>query len=95
MHNLAECATTTRTIWQNVLQLHAQSGRMSIIGVGIVKYATNSKGEQIVVGAIGDPDVLRPGMIFRDESEVPTHVKVDTLEEIAIDPYQYLGLQEP
>ncbi len=35
MHNLAECATTTRTIWQNVLQLHAQSGRMSIIGEGI------------------------------------------------------------
>ncbi len=28
MHNLAECATTTRTIWQNVLQLPAQSGRM-------------------------------------------------------------------
>ncbi len=28
MHNLAECATTTRTIWKNVLQLPAQSGRM-------------------------------------------------------------------
>ncbi len=34
-HSLEECATTTRTIWQNVLQLHAQSGRMSIIGEGI------------------------------------------------------------
>ncbi len=34
-HNLEECATTTRTIWKNVLQLHAQSGRMSIIGEGI------------------------------------------------------------
>lgn len=59
------------------------------------KYATNSKGEQIVVGATGDPDVLRPGTNFRNESEVPSHVKVVTLEEIAIDPYQYLGLQEP
>lgn len=59
------------------------------------KYATNSKGEQIVVGATGDPDVLGPGTIFRDESEVPSRVKVVTLEEIAIDPYQYLGLQEP
>ncbi len=36
MHNLAECATTARTIWQNVLQQPAQSGRMSIIGEGIV-----------------------------------------------------------
>ncbi len=28
MHNLEECATTARTIWKNVLQLPAQSGRM-------------------------------------------------------------------
>ena len=35
MHNLEECATVTRAIWKNVLQLPAQSGRMSIIGEGI------------------------------------------------------------
>ncbi len=32
MRNLSECATTARTIWQNVLKLPTQSGRMSIIG---------------------------------------------------------------
>ncbi len=61
----------------------------------LVEYITDANGEKKIVSAKGAPDLVPYGVVYRDESDVPSHVKVVTLEEIAIDPYQYLGLQEP
>ena len=61
----------------------------------LVEYITDANGNKKIVSATGAPDLVPPGVIYQDENDVPSHIKVVTLEDIAIDPYQYLGLQEP
>lgn len=61
----------------------------------LVEYITDANGNKKIVGVTGAPDLVPPGVIYQDENDVPSHIKVVTLEDIAIDPYQYLGLQEP
>ncbi len=61
----------------------------------LVEYITDTNGNKKIIGAKGAPDLVPPGVIYQDENDVPSHIKVVTLEDIAIDPYQYLGLQEP
>ena len=68
----------------------------------LVEFATNEKGgliiengEPIIVKTKGHPDLLPPGLIYRYTSEIPSHIKIVTAEEIEIDPYEYLGLQRP
>ncbi|MDE0482654.1 MAG: hypothetical protein OXI67_08770 [Candidatus Poribacteria bacterium] len=61
----------------------------------LVEYETDENGEQRIVKAKGHPSLLPPGTIYRYAHEIPSHIKIVTAEEIAIDPYEYLGLQKP
>ena len=61
----------------------------------LVKYETDEKGEQRIVRAKGHPSLLPSGLIYLYAHEIPSHIKIVTVEEIGIDPYEYLGLQKP
>ena len=61
----------------------------------LVEYEIDENGEQRIVKAKGHPSLLPLGTIYRYASEIPSHIKIVTVDDIAIDPYEYLGLQKP
>ena len=61
----------------------------------LVEYATDEGGEQRIIRTKGHPDILPPNTIYTHSSQIPSHIKIVTAKEIAIDPYEYLGLQKP
>ena len=64
-------------------------------GTVLVYYETDENGEQRIWSVSGHPADVPPGTIYTRASEIPSHLKIVTEEEIAIDPYEYLGLQKP
>ena len=61
----------------------------------LVEYITDENGKQRIVKTKGHPDLVPLGTIYTHASQIPSHIKIVTAEEIAIDPYEYLGLQRP
>lgn len=59
------------------------------------EYATDKNGEHRIVSVTGHPNDVPPGTIYTRVSDIPSHLKIVTVDEIAIDPYEYLGLQKP
>ncbi len=59
----------------------------------LVEYETDENGEQRIMRAKGHPDLSPSQYVGGRLSEIPSHIKIVTTEEIAIDPYEYLGLQ--
>lgn len=58
----------------------------------LVEYETDENGDQRIVKTKGHPDLLPPGRIYTHASEIPSHIKIVTAEEVRFDPYEYLGL---
>ena len=56
----------------------------------LVELETDKNGEQRIWGVKGHPSIVKP---YECLSEIPSHIKVVTREEISFDPYEYLGLQ--
>ena len=57
----------------------------------LVEYEIDENGEERIYRTLAHPDDLSPGIRTRF-SEIPSHLKIVTLDEIAFDPYEYLGL---
>ena len=62
-------------------------------GSVLVEYEIDENGEKRIWRTLAHPDDLSPGMYTRF-SEIPSHLKIVTLDDIAIDPYEYLGLSK-
>ena len=60
----------------------------------LVYYETDENGEQRIWRTTGHPTDVPPGAIYTRASEIPSHLKIVTVDDIAIDPYEYLGLQK-
>ncbi len=74
------------------------TGRITPIEWGsvLVEYVTDKNGErgEGIVSVMGHPDDVPPGTRWTHASEVPSHLKIVTAEEVSFDPYEYLGLQK-
>lgn len=62
-------------------------------GTVLVEYETNQNSEKRIVRVTGLPEDVPPGMIYTHASEIPSHLKIVTPEEVSFDPYEYLGLR--
>ena len=62
-------------------------------GSVLVEYEIDKNGEKRIWRTLAHPDDLSPGMYTR-ESQIPSDLKIVTAEEIAFDPYEYLGLSK-
>lgn len=60
-------------------------------GSVIIEYDIDENGEKKIWSVFGHPDEIPQG-IYTRESEIPSHLKIVTTDEIAIDPYEYLGI---
>ncbi len=59
----------------------------------LVEYEIDENGEKSIYRTLAHPDDLSQGMYTRF-SEIPSHLKIVTPDEIAFDPYEYLGLSK-
>ena len=62
-------------------------------GSVLIETEIDQNGEERVYRALAHPDDLSG--IYTRQSEIPSHLKIVTAEEIGFDPYEYLGLQKP
>ena len=62
-------------------------------GSVLVEYEIDENGEKSIYSALAHPDDLSQG-IYTRFSEVPSDLKIVTTDEIAFDPYEYLGLSK-
>ena len=62
-------------------------------GSVLVEYEIDENGEKSIYSALAHPDDLSPGIYMRF-SEIPSHLKIVTADEIAFDAYEYLGLSK-
>ncbi len=62
-------------------------------GTVLVEYYTDAHGNKKIWSVEAHPDDLALG-IYKDASEIPSHLKVVTPDEISIDPYEYLGIEK-
>ena len=71
------------------------TGRITALERGsvLVEYDIDENGEKRIYSTLAHPDDLSPGMYTRF-SEIPSHLKIVTADEIAFDPYEYLGLSK-
>ena len=60
----------------------------------LVEYETDENGEQIICSVEGHPDDVPPGIIYTHASEIPSHLKIVTVDEIAINPHEYLNIEK-
>lgn len=62
-------------------------------GTVLVEYETNGKGEQVIWRVNGHPSEVPSDAItiWKRVTDIPSHLKVVTPEEVSIDPYEYLG----
>lgn len=65
-------------------------------GSVLVEYVTDKNGErgEGIVSVEGHPNDVPPGTRWTHASEIPSHLKIVTAEEVSFDPYEYLGLQK-
>ena len=70
------------------------TGLIIPIEYGSILIETNENDEQIICSVEGHPNDVPPGTIYTHASEIPSHLKIVTVDEIAINPYEYLGLQK-
>ena len=62
-------------------------------GSVLVEYEINENGEKRIYSTLAHPDDLSQG-IYTRFSEIPSHLKIVTPDDIAFDPYEYLGLSK-
>ena len=62
-------------------------------GSVLVEYEIDENGEKRIYSTLAHPDDLSQG-IYTRFSEIPSHLKIVTPDEIAFDPYEYLGLSK-
>ncbi|MXV77105.1 hypothetical protein F4083_04430 [Candidatus Poribacteria bacterium] len=64
-------------------------------GSVLVEYETDQNGEHVIYRVLGHPDAVPTdaATIWKRVTDIPSHLKIVTPEEISIDPYEYLGLQ--
>ena len=62
-------------------------------GSVLIETEIDENGGERVYRALAHPDDLSG--IYTRRSEMPSHLKIVTAEEIGFDPYEYLGLQKP
>ena len=62
-------------------------------GSVLVEYEIDENGEKRIWSTLAHPDDLSQGMYTRF-SDIPSHLKIVTPDEIAFDPYEYLGLSK-
>ncbi|MCG9133829.1 hypothetical protein J5I95_19340 [Candidatus Poribacteria bacterium] len=62
-------------------------------GSVLVEYEIDENGEKRIYSTLAHPDDLSQGMYTRF-SEIPSHLKIVTADEIAFDPYEYLGISK-
>ena len=62
-------------------------------GSVLVEYDIDENGEKRIYSIRAHPDDLSPGMYTRF-SDIPSHLKIVTADEIGFDPYEYLGLSK-
>ena len=62
-------------------------------GSVLVEYEIDENGEKRIWRTLAHPDDLSPGMYTRF-SEIPSHLKIVTPDEIGFDPYEYLELSK-
>ena len=62
-------------------------------GSVLVEYDIDKNGEKRIWRTLVHPDDLSPG-IYTRFSEIPSHLKIVTPDEIAFDAYEYLGLSK-
>ena len=62
-------------------------------GSVLVEYEIDENGEESIYRTLAHPDDLSPGVYTRF-SEIPSHLKIVTPDDIAFDPYEYLGLSK-
>ena len=76
--------------------INPRTGLVTPIEYGsiLVEYETDENGDQRIVRTKGHPDLLPPGRIYTHASEIPSHIKIVTAEEVSFDPYEYLGLSK-
>ena len=76
--------------------INPRTGLVTPIEYGsiLVEYETDENGDQRIVSTKGHPDLLPPGRIYTHASEIPSHIKIVTAEEVSFDPYEYLGLSK-
>ena len=60
-------------------------------GTVLVEYEIDENGDKRIWRTLAHPDDLEQGTYTRF-SEIPSHLKIVTPDEIAFDPYEYLGL---
>lgn len=60
-------------------------------GSVLVEYEIDENGEERIYRTLAHPDDLSQGMYTR-ASEIPSHLKIVTHDDIGFDPYEYLGL---
>ena len=63
-------------------------------GTVLVEYETNQNSEKRIVHVTGLPEDVAPGMIYTHASEIPSHLKIVTPEEVSFDPYEYLRIKK-
>lgn len=62
-------------------------------GIVLVEYEIDENGEKSIYRTLAHPDDLSQG-IYTRFSEIPSHLKIVTPDEIAFDAYEYLGLSK-
>ena len=62
-------------------------------GSVLVEYDIDENGEKRIYRTSAHLDDLSP-RIYTRFSEIPSHLKIVTADEIAFDPYEYLGLSK-
>ena len=62
-------------------------------GTVLVEYEIDENGDKRIWRTLAHPDDLEQGMYTRF-SDIPSHLKIVTPDEIGFDPYEYLGLSK-
>lgn len=61
-------------------------------GTVIVQWETAKDGTRRIWRALGDPKDISPG-VYTSVSDFPSHLNIVNREDVAIDPYEYLGIE--
>ena len=71
-----------------------EDGLITVVerGTVIVQWETAPDGTKRIWRTLADPKDLSPG-IYTSLSEFPSHLNVVNREDVAIDPYDYLGIE--
>lgn len=82
----------TRSKYGNV-SINYETGMILPLERGsvIIDFYIDENGEKVITSVFGHPDDIPQG-IYTRESDIPSHLKIVTENEIAIDPYEYLGI---